>query len=67
MKVKCVLCDTIEELENSSLHAKRLRNSKLRMYLCNSCYERIAQRTKERHETGNFHLYKENKQDDDII
>lgn len=67
MQVKCVLCDTIEDLEDHSLQAKRLRNGRLHMYLCSSCYNRIGDKTKQRHATGNFRLYKEKKQQDDYI
>jgi len=67
MQVKCALCDTIEDLEDYSLQAKRLRNRRLKMYLCKPCYERIDDRTKQRHATGNFQLYEEKKQKRDLI
>lgn len=67
MQVKCVLCDTIEELDDYSLQAKRLRNRRLHMYLCKTCNERIDYKTKQRHATGNFRLYEEKKNKDDLI
>lgn len=67
MQVKCVLCDIIEDIEDDSLQAKRLRNRRLKMYVCQSCYSRIGDNTKKRHETGNFKLYSQKKQKDDLL
>ncbi|PAV30091.1 hypothetical protein CIL05_08315 [Virgibacillus profundi] len=67
MQVKCVICDNIEAIEDYSLQAKRLRNRKIHMYLCQTCYERIEYRTKQRHATGKFRLYEEKKQKDDLL
>lgn len=67
MQVKCVLCDLIEDIEDYSPQAKRLRNRKTTMYLCKSCYDRIEVNTIQRHETGKFHLYQEKKQEKDFI
>lgn len=67
MKVQCVICDKVESIEDECLRAKRLRNRKLNMYLCEPCYERIDKKTKARHQTGNFHLYREKKQKADLI
>lgn len=67
MQVKCVICDTIEGIEDYSLEAKRLRNRKIHMYLCQSCYDRIAEKTQQRHATGKFRLYEEKKKKDDLI
>lgn len=63
MKVKCVLCDTIEHIDQYSLQAKQLRNRSNKMYLCKACYTRIDEKTKQRHATGKFRLYKEKKDD----
>lgn len=65
MQVKCVLCDRVEGLDDYSLHAKRLRNRRNRMYLCEKCYKRIDCKTKKRHATGNFRLYQKKKTKDD--
>ncbi|GAB7387687.1 hypothetical protein BSNK01_15240 [Bacillaceae bacterium] len=45
MKVKCVLCDKIEEIDDESYTAKRLRNKILATYLCAACHKRIAEKT----------------------
>lgn len=67
MQVKCTLCDNIEELEDHTIKAKRLRNRRTYMYLCNTCYERIEYKTKARHATGRFRLYEEKKQQEPYI
>ncbi|MDC3412788.1 YlaI family protein [Aquibacillus sp. 3ASR75-11] len=67
MRVKCVICDTIENIEKNSLQAKRLRNRRIHMYLCNKCNNRIEKKTKERHATGNFRLYREKKTTDCLL
>nr|WP_077622150.1 YlaI family protein [Sediminibacillus massiliensis] len=67
MRVKCVLCDTVEKIDSNSLQAKRLRNRRIHMYLCQTCDKRIEVNTKKRHETGNFKLYKKKKQSNSLI
>lgn len=67
MKVQCVICDSIENIDGHSLQAKRLRNRKINMYLCAACYKRIEVNTQKRHETGKFRLYKETKKNNDLI
>lgn len=67
MQVKCTLCDKIDELEDDSFRAKRLRNRRSYMYLCDACYERIEVKTKERHATGKFKLYREKKDEEEYI
>ncbi|MEC5422826.1 YlaI family protein [Virgibacillus sp. C22-A2] len=67
MQVKCVICDDIHSIEDYSLQAKRLRNRRIHMYLCETCYDRIGDKTKQRHATGKFQLYEEKKQPDDFI
>lgn len=64
MQVKCILCDSIEGIHDDSLEAKKFKNHKKVLYLCNNCYDRIGKKTIERHETGRFHLYKEAKKND---
>lgn len=56
MKVKCVICEKIESLENDSFTAKRLRNRPIHTYTCQTCYDRITERTKARLATGNFKI-----------
>ncbi|MFD1031105.1 YlaI family protein [Metaplanococcus flavidus] len=58
MRVKCVICDTIEELVDDTLEAKRLRNRPIHTHMCKTCNERIELRTKERLATGKFHFYR---------
>lgn len=67
MDVKCVICDAVEELKDDSIEAKKLRNRRTRMYLCTECSDRITVKTKARHTTGNFHLYKEKNKKNSII
>ncbi|MFD2628254.1 YlaI family protein [Oceanobacillus kapialis] len=67
MQVKCAICDQIEDIEDHSLQAKRLRNRRIHMYLCASCYERIGNNTKKRLATGKFKLREEKKRSDEFI
>ncbi|MDC3416521.1 YlaI family protein [Aquibacillus salsiterrae] len=67
MRVKCVLCDSIESINSNSLQAKRLRNRRIHMYLCPTCDERIEEKTKKRHATGNFKLYNFKIKQDSLI
>lgn len=65
MKVKCVICDKIENLVDDSFQAKRLRNRPIHTYMCKACEERIGERTKLRIATGNFNFHRpENKEDE---
>ncbi|WP_082676587.1 YlaI family protein [Shouchella shacheensis] len=54
MRVKCVLCDKIEKLEDFDPLAKRLRNRPIHTYMCESCDDRIAERTVKRKASGLF-------------
>lgn len=67
MQVKCVICDHIETIEDHSLQAKRLRNRRIHMYLCQPCHDRIEVKTNERHATGNFRLYRKKQRKDELI
>lgn len=58
MKVKCVICDKIETLEDQSILAKRLRNRPIHTFTCQSCRDRISDRTKARIATGKFRINK---------
>lgn len=64
MKVKCVICDKIEDIADDLPLAKKLRNRPIHTYMCIPCNERIEERTKERVSSGNFKLYKDTKKDD---
>jgi uncharacterized protein YlaI len=57
MRVKCVICDKIESIEDESFVAKRLRNRPIHTYMCQDCSSRISEKTKARIETGNFRFY----------
>ncbi|HLR65040.1 MAG TPA: YlaI family protein [Pseudogracilibacillus sp.] len=61
MKVQCVICDTIHEFDDDCFEAKRLKNRWIRTYLCDECDERIKKNTLKRHESGKFHLYRDQK------
>jgi uncharacterized protein YlaI len=65
MRVKCVLCDKIENINSDTLQAKRLRNRPIHTYMCNTCNERIADKTNNRIATGNFKLYRTQVKKDD--
>ncbi|WP_042223913.1 YlaI family protein [Oceanobacillus manasiensis] len=67
MQVKCAICDQVEDIEDNSLQAKRLRNRRIHMYLCNPCYDRIGENTKKRLATGRFRLKEEKQHSDDLI
>ncbi len=67
MKVKCVLCDIIENIDSNCLQAKRLRNRRIHMYICKTCYARVEKNTNERHASGNFKLYREKKKKNHLI
>jgi uncharacterized protein YlaI len=65
MRVKCVICDKIEAIEDESLVAKRLRNRPIHTYMCNDCSTRISDKTNTRFETGNFHLFRPKSEKDE--
>jgi uncharacterized protein YlaI len=65
MKVKCVICDKIETIDDYSIEAKRLRNRPIHTYMCKPCSDRITERTEKRMASGNFRLYKSAKKEDD--
>jgi uncharacterized protein YlaI len=65
MKVKCVICYQIESIPDDSPEAKKLRNRPIHTYMCNTCNQRIEERTNERIATGNFRLYRTIKNEDE--
>ncbi|MDG5789467.1 YlaI family protein [Evansella sp. AB-P1] len=67
MRVKCVLCDTIENINDHSPLAKKLRNRPIHTYMCDKCNERIETRTSERKATGNFKQYSSQEKEDEFI
>lgn len=58
MRVKCVICDAINDLNDDSLEAKRLRNRPIHTYMCQTCHDRIAKNTETRIATGNFRFFR---------
>ena len=64
MRVKCVICDKVETIEDETLIAKRLRNRPIHTYMCNTCNERIEVKTNARIATGKFKLYQDKKAED---
>lgn len=58
MRVKCVLCDRTDTIDDESLLAKRLRNRPIHTYMCQECHDRIAEKTKARLATGKFRIYR---------
>ncbi|SEN64486.1 Uncharacterized protein YlaI [Amphibacillus marinus] len=67
MDVKCPICDCVDQIDYDSPLAKRLRNRRKHLYLCQACTDRIGKNTKKRHETGAFKLFQEKKEDDPYI
>jgi uncharacterized protein YlaI len=65
MRVKCVICDKIEAIEDESLIAKRLRNRPIHTYMCSDCSTRITERTNARINTGNFRLFRAKSEKDE--
>ncbi|HEY8343036.1 MAG TPA: DUF2197 domain-containing protein [Calditerricola sp.] len=45
MRVTCFLCERVDEIDDNSLLAKRIRHRPLTPYLCPACHDRIAQKT----------------------
>lgn len=58
MRVKCVLCDQINQLEDEDPLAKKLRNKPIHTYMCPMCRERISDLTEKRIATGNFMFHR---------
>jgi uncharacterized protein YlaI len=58
MRVKCMICDRIDMLNDESPVAKKLRNRPIHTYTCPDCYNRIKVKTEARLETGKFRFQK---------
>ena len=67
MDIKCPICDKVNQIDNDSPLAKRLRNRRKHLYLCQSCDDRIREKTEARHATGKFRLYEEKKEADPYL
>ncbi|WP_090775942.1 YlaI family protein [Shouchella lonarensis] len=48
MRVKCVLCDKIEEIADFSPLAKKLRNRPIHTFMCTNCQTRITEQVNRR-------------------
>lgn len=48
MKVKCIICEKLDDLDDDSIVAKRLRNRPIHTYMCDECHDRIAEKTNAR-------------------
>lgn len=58
MRVKCVVCDTINMLDDDLPLAKKLRNRPIHTYMCEECEQRIAGKTEARLATGKFRFFR---------
>ncbi|WP_280769125.1 YlaI family protein [Salipaludibacillus daqingensis] len=67
MRVKCVICDVVESIDNNLPLAKKLRNRPIHTYMCQTCHERIEERTMERKKTGLFTENKPQEETDEYI
>ncbi|WP_203362185.1 YlaI family protein [Bacillus sp. REN10] len=66
MRVKCILCEKIDKIDDELLIAKRLRNRPIHTYMCPECNHRIAEKTKARIATGQFHVYRSGKEKESL-
>ncbi|KMK77076.1 YlaI family protein [Alkalihalobacillus pseudalcaliphilus] len=67
MRVKCVLCDKVDKIDDHILLAKRLRNRPIHTYMCEVCHDRIATRTNERKELGTLPTEHTNEKESDWV
>lgn len=58
MRVKCVICDIVEQLDDDNPVAKKLRNRPIHTFMCDTCKERIANKTAARIATGKFRFFR---------
>ncbi|WP_081658174.1 YlaI family protein [Pontibacillus halophilus] len=63
MRVKCVLCDDVQQIDSYSLQAKRMRNRRTHTFICQGCHERITDKTNARVATGKFRFNRERKKE----
>ena len=57
MKITCVLCQKKDDIDDQALIAKLLKNRPIHTYMCDSCHDRITEKTLQRLETGQFRIY----------
>ena len=65
MRVKCILCQKIDQLDDENPLAKKLRNRPIHTYMCDECYKRIEEKTKTRIASGKFKLYRSNTEENE--
>ncbi|MGG0655966.1 YlaI family protein [Rummeliibacillus pycnus] len=65
MRVKCVICDTVNELPDFSPIAKKLRNRPIHTFMCPTCHDRITEKTNARLATGKFRFIRKAVQADE--
>jgi uncharacterized protein YlaI len=65
MKVQCVICDHIEELDEDTPLAKKLKNRPIHTFMCDECHNRITEKTEARLATGKFKLFRSKIEDDE--
>lgn len=53
----CSLCEKVDELDDDSPLAKKLRNRPIHTYMCEECHQRISERTKERFNHSKYNVY----------
>ena len=58
MRVKCVICDTIHNLNDELPLAKKLRNRPIHTFMCETCETRITSNTEARLATGKFRFFR---------
>lgn len=61
MRVKCVICDKIESIDDYCPEAKKLRNRPIHTYMCDDCQKRITNKTNQRTASGHFFVYRSGK------
>lgn len=62
MRVKCIMCDKTETIDDNLPATKKLRNRPIHTYMCDECQTRIAEKTKQRIQTGQFFVYRSGSQ-----
>ncbi|MGX9133533.1 YlaI family protein [Rummeliibacillus sp. JY-2-4R] len=67
MRVKCVICDIINDIPDFSQEAKKLRNRPIHTYMCPTCHDRITEKTNARLATGKFHFIRRAVQTDEEL
>lgn len=58
MRVQCVICDNVIDLDDNLPEAKKLRNRPIHTFMCIDCRERITEKTEARLATGQFRFFR---------